>query len=798
MKRITVLFLVVVGSVGCAIPAPLSPIAEPAAGPSPASTVIPAVEADGKPLISGSTLPFPFEKEVQYDDVLGDMVLFHGKEGVTLQLSPATAQIDEQSCCYNYPSCTESSIGVLDPALVEGDVVAFYGYVPGRYPSIQTTPRAAWVMSAGADDQETGWGSLGILDTGPIEGLHVGWNELLFVVGYARIDPSAMTRQEKQELIKTSMGGMPPDEVLVEGYVEIRFFIPDLPNTGSFGNQVRLGQAAVVEDSDFRYVIDARGRNSLGETVVEAWKVSLATGEVVAYHCSGNTLSALAFDGILPIGFTDGTVLVYDVVGLPAGYIDDYFRIQREHVWPVYCPIFGPEELEAWWKIGPSGTGGDDPAESGKYVGLSASEVAILRGQCLAENSESFCLPLPFEPISLLEEQNEDEIGTLTLSGGPDGYVFVAPVEGRLGINKFVWSPPELTGLILYDRQSSVAKAVKFRLVDPESDIESIGLLYDQADDAGELDGGGFWAEGSVLPGTPVFAGAGAINLEWGHEAPASEAEHPHETSPVSLTKDDLLHDAEGRIVCILPSGQEVTEPDPEPSLASEPEVLDHSVKGPFVGLSASEVGGLRKQCLAENPNSLCLPLPVEPKKVTQILRRSEDWTFSVVEVECSPGAVIAAPLAVEFEDLSGDDQGLRVHAGEAEDGSVSFAGVVFAFYLPGGDGWNEFPLLHVSVESEGRFLCRSESSLVLQSDSCAAGTEVGNLTVESKTVSVAVGDPLLTVSDEGTAVAIHYFGGANVGADGVDRSRVDEDELLRDSAGRIVYVLPVFPQVSN
>jgi hypothetical protein len=353
------------GPSGPVSPTPVEQSAEPKSAesvePSTEPTVIftPTAEPEVEALAS-----FPFGREIQYQEILDvDEAFFHGKEEVTMRLSPAAAQTNLPGCCRDYdhdnPDCVESSIGVFDPVLVEGDIVTLYGYISDQYPSTQVPPLSAWVRAQRVyKDGVMGWGALGILDkTGHISQLHPGWNALLLVAGYLRSDPSAMSQEQKQALIKASMAGAPPDEVLVEGYMHVSIYVSEPPDTTGFTDHVVLGEAAVVEDDEFRYIIDARDLVVLEDRahhLIEAWKVG-KDGALIAYHCMRCTPDALPFEGILPVGFTDGTVLVYDVVGLPAGYIADYLKIQREQVWPHQRPVFGSEEFEAWWKLGPSG-----------------------------------------------------------------------------------------------------------------------------------------------------------------------------------------------------------------------------------------------------------------------------------------------------------------------------------------------------------------------------------------------------------------------------------------------------------
>jgi hypothetical protein len=365
---------------GPMLPTPVEQPSEPKSAesvePSTEPTVIftPTAEPEVEVLDS-----FPFRRELRDEGLLhGETAFFCGKEGVTMRISPATAQTNLAECCrdqdfYN-PACVESAIGVNDAALVEDNVVTLYGYIPEpptTYPSTQVPPLSAWVRAEWVyKDGFVGWGALGIFDkTGHISQLHPGWNELLLVIGYIRGDPSGMTREAKQELIKASMAGSPPDEVLVEGYMRAEIYIPEPPDTSGFADRVELGQVAVVEDEDVRYIIDMRESFTKATTIsdekvpllyyrAESWKIAKATGDVIAYSCAECTPRFLAFEGILPISFTDGTVLVYDVVGLPAGYMADYLKIQKEQggwLYPHGLPIFGPEEFETWWKLGPSG-----------------------------------------------------------------------------------------------------------------------------------------------------------------------------------------------------------------------------------------------------------------------------------------------------------------------------------------------------------------------------------------------------------------------------------------------------------
>lgn len=208
-----------------------------------------------------------------------------------------------------------------------------------------------------------------------------------------------------------------------------------------------------------------------------------------------------------------------------------------------------------------------------------------------------------------------------------------------------------------------------------------------------------------------------------------------------------------------------------------------------YVGLPPGEIEELREKCLAENPDSLCLPLPVDPTlpgfKMEEVLDTSWDIENRYLRLDVPKGAVVRSPLTLEKGSLKGFFQ--RSH--RYIDDEVAGTEVDLVWYLTE----ESAPFFFIRVgRGDGQDYCVCIADIPEVGSYCLQTEE--NELANRCSGSIDAGDPLLRVVADGFGLNLGLARkGIVTGQNGV-RSRLPRltlDDLLRDAQGRIVFVLP-------
>lgn len=236
---------------------------------------------------------------------------------------------------------------------------------------------------------------------------------------------------------------------------------------------------------------------------------------------------------------------------------------------------------------------------------------------------------------------------------------------------------------------------------------------------------------------------------------------------------------------------EEIEEPTPTPVPPTPTPVLPTPTPEPtpvpptptpepmrYVGLPPAEVRRLREQCLRENPDSLCLPLPVDPTQ---------------------PGVEIFFPYV--YSTYLGKDCGiLGIRASARTIFYAPCSGVYHLAYMCTGgvcDRSSGIPVLECdSLDLDYRLAKSSELTAAdfsdpalwdrLINDGGGVQLALGDSHFTLKTDDFAELDPRWGLNnDPGVQVFILFWG-----EDGLLPS-FDEDGLLKDNQGRIVFIKP-------
>ena len=233
-----------------------------------------------------------------------------------------------------------------------------------------------------------------------------------------------------------------------------------------------------------------------------------------------------------------------------------------------------------------------------------------------------------------------------------------------------------------------------------------------------------------------------------------------------------------------------------------------------YVGLSADEVEVLREQCLQENPDSACFPLPFAPIANTEIGIVTESWENywgvtvtdgeggnRFLSLEIPAGTQLVSPLGGEAW-IRGSIPGYGIRwlgePGRTIEGvaSVSFGWGPFVIYNSGVYRGTEpsVELILVKGEDCTEGLYR-EGSIFEEADLAVLGgnrnTAIGEpvaLTATGMCLQIAVIEPVLI------SMVIPPEGGGGTTGGRYPIGRTDRSDLLTDAAGSIVYVEPVLP----
>jgi len=217
----------------------------------------------------------------------------------------------------------------------------------------------------------------------------------------------------------------------------------------------------------------------------------------------------------------------------------------------------------------PTTTPTEVPTEVPMYIGLPANEVEALRAQCLQENPNSLCLPLPVDPTSgsaVSEETWQNEMPwpdgtTKTLLGshlvirGEGGITLLSPLNGGVSYERNGDGPgdlrPDRTFWLIFRWDSG------FEIWINRPNLQQAHSSFPIADAEITLFGGDeprqeFGSRATRL-GTHVVTIVGEgfeLFLLWG-ERPSFPGD-PDNTVREGIWVEDLLRDSHGSIIYLL------------------------------------------------------------------------------------------------------------------------------------------------------------------------------------------------------------------------------------------------------
>ena len=120
------------------------------------------------------------------------------------------------------------------------------------------------------------------------------------------------------------------------------------------------------------------------------------------------------------------------------------------------------------------------PTEVPLYVGLSTDEVEVLREQCLQENPNSLCLPLPMDPTLPGMVLSEDE-GSISMYSVGSVSEILAPIPGAIDVMRNGDAP----GVLLPDRTGSLQLRIDYpqlEMVIVRRNLEGVWGLFADAE----------------------------------------------------------------------------------------------------------------------------------------------------------------------------------------------------------------------------------------------------------------------------------------------------------------------------
>ena len=230
-----------------------------------------------------------------------------------------------------------------------------------------------------------------------------------------------------------------------------------------------------------------------------------------------------------------------------------------------------------------------------------------------------------------------------------------------------------------------------------------------------------------------------------------------------------------------------------------------------YVGLSAAEVEALRAQCLQDNPNSICLPLPFAPANDVKISVVSESWEnyweITVTDGEGGPRFLsLEIPAGTElFSPLDGDVWIQGVLDGYGYNRLLgpgrTIEGVSSILF-----GWGPF-VVYGSAAYNGN-VPSVELTLVKRKDCTAGRYQEGSILKEPDLIvhggsrQVTIGEPIAqtamsmclqiaVIEPVNISVAIPPGEGGGAFGGRYPIGRTDLSDLLTTPAGSIVFVLP-------
>jgi len=243
--------------------------------------------------------------------------------------------------------------------------------------------------------------------------------------------------------------------------------------------------------------------------------------------------------------------------------------------------------------------------------------------------------------------------------------------------------------------------------------------------------------------------------------------------------------------VAVEPTPTETAEPTPtpvpptptlEPTATPIPEPTPTPEPSRYVGLPAAEVERLREQCLAEQPDSFCLPLSVDPTQpgveifILDAYSGYSDKTYGIIGIRAPAGTVFYAPCTGVYQlshrcskegeewvcDLSAGQPLLRVEPLELH------YQLAKSSWLTAADFSDPDAFRRLINDWRGVQLSLGDVHFVLKTDDFA----------ESSWGALALSDNF------GVQVFILVLD-----KDGM--LSFNEDDLLRDEQGRVVFVQP-------
>ena len=260
-------------------------------------------------------------------------------------------------------------------------------------------------------------------------------------------------------------------------------------------------------------------------------------------------------------------------------------------------------------------------------------------------------------------------------------------------------------------------------------------------------------------------------------EAEPTRSPTPFNTEPVSTE--------------VLPSETPLPTPTAEPTPTPEPSPTPTEVPM-YIGFPADQMTTLREQCLQDNPDSLCLPLPVSPVGQDLQLREVSEVTL---DVDTSEGRLriedfyLELPLPFGSTVRSLGDGEVRVFASHPDSLGI------WGDPVKAGRNLTKFDWL---IFQQGPFqdVYPDLALTVRKADGSKFSPEDLVLLVGDRQ-DVSRYQSLVTVGGMDLVLRIYRYGPLHtVAGVPVSESRVALRDLLRNDAGSIVYALPPLGEV--